>query len=151
MFSFSLLTSLTSLWGGIKIKACRIAHFFQVLLDLRRYAGKFVELLVRNPAEMLLPYNKLLGVHLRIIHRHRQCQIILGIPMEAFVYERVDAMRIAVLRRPGAVVEAGRFHYERIVVLPMPDRVSVKPGVEPVFTLGDPHRQRAPVGPDFAP
>src|SRR5438552_539867 len=122
---------LPALWGGIQIEARRVAHLLQVLLDLRRYAGEFVELLVRNPAEMLLAQKELLRVKLRVIHDECQCQIILGIPMEAFLHMRVDAMRIPVLRSPGAVVKPSRVHHERIVILPVADLVSVIPRVEP--------------------
>src|SRR5580693_1692003 len=46
----------------------RIRHLLYVLLHLRRYAGKVVELLIRNPAEMRRSDHKRLGVKGRILH-----------------------------------------------------------------------------------
>ena len=41
------------------------------------------------------------GVELRVVHRHRQRQIVLALPLKAFRHERIDAMGIAALGGPG--------------------------------------------------
>jgi len=51
------------------IAAGRIAQLFQVRLNLRRYTGEFVELLVRNPPEMLFPDKEWFGNVVIVIPR----------------------------------------------------------------------------------
>src|SRR5207237_3364933 len=81
------------------IAAGRIAHLFQVPLHLGRYAGKVVELLVRNPAEMDFPERERSGEELWVIHGDGQRQIVLAVPVKPFLDVRIDAMGLAALAR----------------------------------------------------
>src|SRR5579863_2789959 len=64
-----LTSRLPALRRSIRIVAGRIPHLFQILLNLRRNAGKVIELLVGNPAEMLLAEKKLFRIELGVVHR----------------------------------------------------------------------------------
>src|ERR1700730_12859614 len=56
----------------------------------------------------------------------------------------LPGMWIAGRGQPGLFIEARRFNYKRVVVLPMTDSVTI-PGWIDIF------RQRSPVGPDRTP
>ena len=145
-------TSLSALTGNIGIAASGIAHRLQILLNLRRYASIVVDLLIRNPPEVLQAQIELFGVNLRIVHGEGQRQVIPGIPVKTLLHMRIDSVRITVLGRPGGFYQARCVYHERIIVFPMPYRVPVVSRIERVFSRSaDIRWQRSAIGPDFAP
>src|SRR5436190_23419794 len=92
-----------------------------ILQRLRRDAELFFEFLNGRPGVDLLHYEVRLRVHLRIVNRHAELEVVVIDPPVPLLDFRIHAAWIATFIDPRVFVEAGSCDDERVVVGPPAD------------------------------